>query len=263
MFVCLFICLFFFQFLVSLFNTDFRTLDSVVCRLNKNKTMKEENNLQKPHANDEIVISPLTYHQKPAIGQDNQEDLSPVQILFPNGGFGIGVALKNPEAENTRRHETHRLGVLASAPSGTELDRAERRGLLIAFQIVGIVNIILTSLLFAYADTADSSKVEPETGYLPSGFERISSERRPIEKINFAFTIILLVLGMVSVFFENALGLTGYCVGIILNFFLANSSLSSFVFSFRYILDIGMLYIGLVIRSRLMYTFLPLNLHRA
>lgn len=228
--------------------------------------MKDDHNkpspLQKPSA-DEIVINPLTYFQKPAIGQDNQEDLSPVQILFPNGGFGIGVALKNPEAEAAQRNETHRLGVLASAPSTTELDRKEKTGLLITFQILGIVNIILTSLLFAYADVADTSKVEPETGYLPDAFERISSERRGIEKVNFAFTILILIIGMVSAYIESALGLTGYCVAIVLNFFLATSSLSSFVYSFRYILDIAMLYIGLVLRSRFMYTFLPLNLHRA
>lgn len=212
---------------------------------------------------DDIVINPLTYYQKPAIGQDHQEDLSPVQILFPNGGFGIGVALKNPEAENQHRRETHRLGVLASAPSMTELDRKERLGLFITFQILGVINIILTCLLFAYSDVADLSKVEPQTGYLPSPFERISSNRRSIEKINFAFTILLLILGMVSTWFELTLGLTGYCIGIILNFLLANSALSSFVYSFRYILDIAMLYIGLVLRSRYMYTFLPLNLHRA
>ena len=210
----------------------------------------------------DILVNPLTYYQKPAIGQDQTEDLSPVQIIFPNGGFGIGIAMKNPDTEINGNHDGITVGVLASAPTTTELDRKERRGLLIGFLIIGVVNIVLTSLMFGYADIAESSAVEPSTGFLPTSLERISSSRRSSEVINFAFTIIIMCLGMISAITDSALGLTGYCFGIILNFFLATPAVPAFVYSFRYILDVGMLYIGLILRSRLLYTFLPINLHR-
>jgi hypothetical protein len=211
----------------------------------------------------DIKVNPLTYYQKPVIGQDNNEDLSPVQILFPTGGFGIGVAYKNPNQDANGRNDNHTSGMIASAPAYTDIDQTERRGLTIAFITIGIVNIILTSLMFAYADVSDSSKVEAGTAYLPSTLEEVPPHRRSIEKINFGFTILLMIIGMISVIAENTLGLSIYCLGIILNFLLGTSALPYFVYSFRYILDIGMLYIGLVIRSRFMYTFLPLHIHRA
>jgi hypothetical protein len=207
-------------------------------------------------------INPLTYFQKPAIGHDNNnEDLTPVEIIFPTGGVALGIAMKNPDAENAL-NASNNLGVLASAPAYSEFDIVEKRSLKLAFLVAGIVNLILTILLYAYADSADSSKVESGTGFLPFTLEQVSSERRPIEQVSFAFTIILLVLGMISALYEFSLGLSAYCLGIMLNFFLGTSALPFLVYSFRYILDIGMLYFGLVLRSRLLYTFLPLHLHR-
>jgi hypothetical protein len=220
--------------------------------------MSNKQDEQKPG---EISVNPLTYYQKPAIGQDHHEDLSPVQILFPTGGFGLGIAFKNPEHEHHGR-ERNTYGVITSAPTNSELDQTEKRGLVLTFMIIGVVNIILTTLMYVYADSADYSKVEPGTGFLPFTFEQVPSTRRNIERINFGFTIFILGLGMISVLIENTLGLSGYCLAIILNFFLATSSLPYLVFSFRYILDVGMLYIGLVIRSRFMYTFLPLHINR-
>lgn len=214
-----------------------------------------------PIESQEIKIHPLTYYQKPAIGQDNNEDHTPVQVVFPTGGFGLGIMMKNPDLENNTRNQNGNYGVITSAPASTDIDNSEKNGLILTFILLGIVNIILTCLMFGYADSTDSSKIAPQQEYLPLALDKVSSDRRYFEKVGFSFTIIMILVGMISAMCQNALGLSGYCLGIMLNFFLGTSSLPYFVYSFRYILDIAMLYIGLVLRSRFMYTFLPMHIH--
>lgn len=46
-------------------------------------------------------MNPLTYYQKPIIGDDERlgqptsEPCPPLQLIFPTGGFGIGVVVKD------------------------------------------------------------------------------------------------------------------------------------------------------------------------
>jgi hypothetical protein len=206
--------------------------------------MKNSNSSTSPRSSSLEIpnINPLTYFQKPAIGHDNNnhEDLTPVEIIFPTGGVALGIAMKSPDAENNA-HASNNLGVLASAPANSEFDIVEKRSLKLAVLVVGIVNLILTILLYAYADSADSSKVESGTGFLPFTLQQVPSQRRQLEQVSFAFTVILLVLGMVSALFEFSLGLSAYCLGIMLNFFLGTSALPFLVYSFRYIIYISIL----------------------
>jgi hypothetical protein len=205
----------------------------------------------------EIVCNPLTYYQKPAIGQDDTEQIPPAHLVFPTGGVGLGVA---PRVANRDQNRGVRHGVIVSGPVASPLDTVQKRGLVFAFNVLAIVNIVLTCLLYLKADEVDSSKVEPATSFLPFSLEKVDSERRPIEKISFGFTITIIVIGILSTITEFTLGVSIYSLAIILNFMLGTSALPYFVYSFRYILDIGMLYLALVIRSRLMYTFLPLHI---
>lgn len=209
----------------------------------------------------EVTVNPLVYYQKPAIGNEGTDDVPPVQIIFPTGGFGIGLAGKNSEGVGSEQRPTQQYGTLASPPNYSNLDLAEKQAIATGFLVVAVINIILTSLMFHYAKDVDLSKVQAAVSPLQGVFQRIPLHRRPIEVINFSFTIILLVLGVVSVITESTIGLSGYALGICLNFILGTSSLPYFAYALRYLLDVYMLYLGLVYRSRLMCAFLPLHLH--
>jgi len=206
----------------------------------------------------EIIGNPFSYYQKPVIGQDDIEQLPPAQLIFPTGGTGVGIAPKIIHRDQHRGGV--RYGIIASSPVLSPIDNMQKRGLILAFNILAIVNIILTCLLYAYANEADSSKVEPGTNFLPFSLQKIDSHRRSIEVISFAFTLVIICIGSISSLTEFTLGISGYSIAIILNFILGTSALPYFVYSFRYILDIGMLYFALILRSRLMYSFLPLRI---
>lgn len=213
--------------------------------------------------NNENIIKRLTYYQKPIIGNDSGERLiTPLHLKFPSGGFGLGISSRDPNIVHINRERDASFAVMASSPEYNSPDEFNFRGLQVTFFILAFMNILITSILYFQADVVDLSKVENQTRSIPSVFEIVSDERRNVEQVNYSFTIILIVLACISVIARNCLGLSIYCLSMLLNFILGTSSLPYFVYSFRYIFDISMFYIALVIRSRLMFTFLPLQQHR-
>lgn len=204
----------------------------------------------------------LIYYQKPCIGSERGVRSSPpIQLLFPGGAFGLGVPIKTAAEQPINIDERDRnFAVLASGPERTASDLIPLRGLQVTFLVLAAFNLIITSELYFDADAVDTSKVvAPSTAKLGI-FDSVSRDRRSIEDVSYAFTIIVLVLGCTSVSFESALGVSAYCLAVLLNFMLGTSALPYFVYSFRYIFDLVMLYVALVIRTRLTYTFLPLQM---
>jgi hypothetical protein len=213
----------------------------------------------------EIVVNPLIYYQKPAIGQDVSEERTPVQLVFPSGGFGLGLKPKDVEVGlgvvQVTEQEQHN-GILASMPLASPLDVRQVKEYKLALCALALVSLVISCLLFFQADAVDVSKVAADTGMLPSAFSKVPSDRRSIERINFAFYVLMLCLGTVSAVFEQATGLSAFTLGLLLNFFLGTSALPYFVYSLRYVLDFALLYVALVLRSRLQISFLVLNPHR-
>jgi hypothetical protein len=179
-----------------------------------------------------------------------------------------------------------RFAVLVSGPERTRADRLPLDGLKMTFVVLACFNLVITSLLFVDADVADTSKVVlillltlililirilirililililkvVGEGGSPGIFEAVSNVRRNVETTNFAFTVIMLIVGSLGVVLESALCVSAYCLGVVLNFLLGTYALPYFVYTARYVLDIAMLYIGLVIRSRIVFTFLPIG----
>jgi hypothetical protein len=230
---------------------------------------KQHDNVYNQHENRTRYhpIQPLSYSQKPEIGSygSNQNDnklLIPLQVAYPNGGFGIGISalkLKQDEMNDGRLHDT---AVIISGPENTTSDIYERKSLATAFILLALINFIITILLFVRADKVDTSKVETYHRNTPTVFGKVSSHRTPIEKLNFSFIIITLFEGVLSCYFESALGLSAYATSVLLNIILGTASLPYFVYSFRYIFDFAMLYIALVYRAKLAYTILPTHIHR-
>ena len=214
------------------------------------------------HAWENIPVKPIVYYQKPVIGDVVTGDpLPPVQIVFPNGNFGLGIPVRD---QNEAPHDTQGdFPVVSSAPENSGHDKLEKNGLKYSFLILAFFNFVVTCLMYANADTTDVSKVEYPTGNYPTVFELVSSNRSYTENLNFAFFLISLFIGVFSAYFEIPLGLSAYAFYVVVNFLLGTSALPYFVYSLRYIFDLFMLYTGLVLRSRLVYTFLPVHLHRS
>lgn len=218
----------------------------------------------------DIELQALVYYQKPVVGNSNNKNknLAPVQIIYPSGGFGLGIPVIDIDANNNENANTREqtCGVIASAPEFTDFDKYHLKVLKFTFLSLAIANIVITCLMYTNATTVDPSKVEDITyGGLPVVFQDVSRNRNKTEKANFACLIIILLIGFFSVLFEFTLGISTYCFAICLNFILGFVTVPYFVYSFRYIFDVFMLYIALVIRSRLVVTFLPLytpHVHR-
>lgn len=214
---------------------------------------------------DTISINPLLYFQKPEIGSNNRSEdtfIPPIQIAFPDGGFGIGSSIINASNRNPEQVLPENDVIILSGPEATDVDVNERRSLKVAIVFLAVVNILFTATLFAYAQTVDTSLVEDATTTTPAVFQQVSQHRTSIERINFIFVIFSLCMGIVSVVLEIPLGVSAYCLAIVLNFILSTSVLPYFSYSFRYFLDLALLYFSLVFRTKIVFTFLPTHIHR-
>lgn len=201
----------------------------------------------------------LIYYQKPCIGNERgARTIPPVQLIFPGGGFGLGVSAKEPTQNGNAQDRDRGFAVLASGPERTPADVFPLRGLQATFLILAFFNVVITSIMYFNANRVDTSSVAPNTTPWVSMFESVPSNRRSIEESSYALSMVVIGIGSVSVVLESAVGVSAYCLATLLNFLLGTSALPYFVYSFRYIFDLVMLYFALVLRTRLMYTFLPL-----
>jgi hypothetical protein len=207
-----------------------------------------------------IVTNPMVYYHKPSIGdQPDRDGVTPVHVIFPSGGISIALSSKPRGADDHSNNDG--AATIASGPSDAAIDKRERFFLRLSFVLIGILNIVITSLLFQHAHIVDTSLVEaPQNGGIQSSLTRVPLNRTYSEQVNFGFLITFLVIGMSGAIFENTTALSMYALGIVSNFVLGSYSLPYFAFSLRYVLDIFMLYCGLILRSRYMYSFLPLYL---
>lgn len=221
------------------------------------------------------TFQPFLYYKKPAIGsissygsQKQHAASAPVQILFPSGQIGVGIPAKDSTLEDGLAIERPGLNVgsttvICSGPENADIDRSQYRALLAVFLGLAFLNLVITCFLYSQAGVIDLSLV----GYpalnpndplgVPRAFQATSATRRSIEQSNFAWIILTLILGAASAFTESALGLSAYCLSVILNFLLSTYSIPNFVFSFRYIFDAFMIYFALVLRSKVVLHFLP------
>ena len=208
----------------------------------------------------ENKIPSLIYYQKPCIGNERGvRSHPPVQLTFPGGGFSLGVTIKETR-NNPDSGRDNTYAVLASAPEKTPADLAPLRGLQLSFLVLAAFNLILSCVMYANAETVDASKVSEPLSPSMGIFQMGAEDRRYIEDVSFAFTIIRILLGSIFVACESSLGVSAFAMSTLLNFLLGTSSLPYFAYSVRYIFDMFMLYIALVFRTRIMTTFLPLHL---
>jgi len=210
---------------------------------------------------DVIAVTPLLHFKKPEIGVGNdisgRKSVAPLQIALPTGHFGVGVSVARLEANAIRNNR--QAAVIMSSPGDDEVDKMVLWHLKLAFLFFAGLNFIITAIMYARANQADPVSVSPYSSAISSVFDKPSDDRTYIQRLNFGFFILLLIIAVYSTIAESALGLSMYAFAITLNFLLSISALPYFLFSFRYIIDMVLLYLSLVLRSRVVYIFLPRN----
>jgi len=192
-------------------------------------------------------------------------------IKYINYILGIGIGIRDSAKNRGTRDES--LGdevTIASEPENYDIDILERRNIIYATIFVGVINLLLTSLMYSYSSTFNEANslslnvtpIDVSATNLPYVFEEVSNERRPIESRGFAINIVSIIIGIVSALIESPLGLSIYALSTVLYFLLGTTSIPYFLFSYTYILDLWMLYLALLLRSKLVMTFLNMKVHR-
>ena len=90
-------------------------------------------------------------------------------------------------------------------------------------------------------------------------FRTIPYNRTNLENVNYTFIIIIQIFGILSAALLSSTGLSLYALALVINYILSMSSLPYFVFSLRFILDTLSFYLALVLRSKLMYIYMPMH----
>lgn len=200
----------------------------------------------------------MIFFQKPILGPTglkSNRGNEPLQVSFPSGSIGLGIPAVSPDrAEGS----DSTIVIIASGPEESMMDIRERRIIIFTYLLLCAVNIILTFLMYFEAKMIDLTKLDA-TNSLSNVYQELPPNRPFIERINFGFTIFILIYGAVSVINENPLGISIYAFSITLNFLLGLSAIPYFIYSLRYFLDTWMLYLALVLRSKLVLSFLHFN----
>jgi hypothetical protein len=209
-----------------------------------------------------LPLSELLYYQKPALGpsRSRSQMKQPLHVTFPSGAYGVALPSNSvaPAEEGLMTDSV----VIASESENEEIDVRERKWITGAYLILAVVNIVISSLMYKDAVTVNQSNVvtNDDTSQLHLPFEVIPDTRRGVENSFFAFVIISIVVGSVSAILENAMGLSAYALSTVIAFLCGTAAQPYFVFSFRSIFDIWMLYLALVLRSKLLFNVLPLRI---
>jgi len=176
-------------------------------------------------------------------------------LIISSGDCSIGLPVGIDSTAQWQQPDLVRL-TIASYPEHSIADEKDRRSLIWLFYTLGFANIIITALLYAFATKADGSKLNSSENYLPSQLDRVANSRTPAEQEMFAFTILTILLGIISSVQKFPLGISVYILSTAIIFFCSASSIPYFVFSLRYILDGLMIYVAFALRARLIVNFL-------
>jgi len=209
-------------------------------------------------------VDSLIYYRRANTSANNPElleNLKPLQIIFPSGKIALGIP---SEVEN--RESRPRSGminfVVTSPPENLGIDGQSKDFLKFLFTILTVINIVVTILLYIYPYDADCSLVQTSQSNFPSSLER----PRNINVVNrtayVVITLLLLIIGNISVLSEFVLGMTIYALGILFVFFFGIPFSPSFIYTFRFVFDMFSLYVCLFLRTKLVVNYLPRRFRR-
>ena len=215
----------------------------------------------------------MIFFQKPVLGPTGlkaNRGNEPLQVSFPSGSIGLGIPVTAVDPASAANDPAGMSSVIiASGPEESMMDIRERRIIIATYLLLAVVNIVLTCYLYFNASAVDLTLLDtPPQSQLAGGtvgvggrdvFDKLPTNRSFLERINFGFLIFILIYGAVSVVYENPLGISIYALSISLNFFLGLSAAPYFLYALRYFLDTWQVYLALILRSKLVLSFLPFH----
>ena len=221
----------------------------------------------KPAQGEGSSLPAMIFYQKPVLGptglKQNRGN-EPYSVTFPSGTLGLGLPASNGGDSSVWGDNAGGLTnvTIASGPEESMMDIRERRIIIFTFLVVCVVNFVVTCILYFDAISADLIDLDNPQPMSSNLLQHIPPNRSFLERVNFGFTLFILIYGAVSVAFENPLGISVYALAISLNFILGISAIPYFLYALRYFLDTWMLYLALILRSRLVLSFLPFHIPR-
>ena len=226
-------------------------------KINKN----EPNNSSYGMHNILIKVKKMLFYVKQSLGNENEESsIAPLQIIFPSGESGLALPmLKTSNANtNTVRQLAGRVAIL-SRPENSNNYEHNITNLKLTFHALSLANIIVTCILFSRADFIDTSKLSTiRTHILPQHFDAINSCRTPQENTVFAISILLNIFGSIFVHINWNIGINFYAVASVLMLVLTMPISPYFMYSFRYVLDILMVFTAYEMKKYTDINFLSL-----
>ena len=109
-----------------------------------------------------VLINSLQYFSKPTLGHDNAAEAVPLQLVHPNGCIQLGLIEKDISPNRTRVDFNNPVVVVSNSNEKFANDMKVKDAIALGLVVFGILNIILTCLLFSNAEVVDPSKVVHE-----------------------------------------------------------------------------------------------------
>lgn len=210
-----------------------------------------------------INVHPMLYYTKQSLGMESKNSKPPMQVTYPTGNCAIALPLatsrtsSNAPNDQPGRPLAGRVAI-TSYPENSATSRSLRANLRIVFLWLAGLNFLISVFLYAYSDSFDESKQnEPvNINTMPKTFDIIQRERNLSEKTVFSFSIIFLALGVYSVHMFWPLGIKLYSLAVVIMLIVSMPDAPYFMYCYRYLLDIAMLYVAQKLQSHLVLNFL-------
>jgi hypothetical protein len=210
-----------------------------------------------------IYAHPMLYYTKQSLSMDSKNFKPPIQVTYPTGNCAIALPLSTSRASSNAPNDQPGRALagrvaITSYPENSATSRSLRSNLRIVFLWLAGLNFFISIFLYAYSDSFDESKQnEPvNINVMPRAFDVIQQKRSLSEKTVFSFSIIFLVLGVYSVQMLWPLGINLYSLAVVIMLIVSMPDAPYFMYCYRYILDIAMLYVVQKLRSHLVLNFL-------
>lgn len=210
-----------------------------------------------------VSVSPMLYYVKQSLGRNrlNEDRHAPLQIVFASGECGIALPVtakrSSEQNENLERSFVGRVAV-SSHPENSAEGQLRQNNLIFVFGFLALLNLIFSSILFGFADSVDGSKISlvDRTTSIPGSFDIVDSVRSESENAVFATSILIIFFGSFVVASRWSFGLTVYSSSVIMLFIFSMPNAPCFMYCFRYILDLMMLYVALQLKSHLVVNYI-------
>ena len=183
---------------------------------------------------------------------DSSRLATPIEVVNSNSSVGIGI--NSFRIRSTRSRSDGRF-VIATPIESDQRHMQIICTLKIFFLLVCASNVIVTISSFLFASKVDLSLVEIAQNKPTPDFQKISDLRTSEQLTFFIMTLVLLILGMFSVFMDNVFGMSSFAILLILFDLASIPFVPNFFYILRNVFDAILLYIVLSLRSKLMYNF--------